>query len=176
MIGDGDLLRMMRAAMPVLTGVIFLSAVSQIFCRTSEAVGLGEKEVITEADRASTNATSNATSSASGAVRIHAAFTIKEIVSNSVPVREYLTRDGTVFAMAWKGRNHPDFATLLGSYYAEFQEISARHDSGPRVRGGRRALKGAHLTIERFGHMGALKGRAIIPSLMPAGVKVSEIR
>jgi hypothetical protein len=110
------------------------------------------------------------------AVRVHAAFSVKEIVSNSVPVREYLNRDGTVFGMAWKGRNHPDFASILGTYYAEYQELNARHDSGPRMRGGRRNLQGSHLIVEKFGHMGALKGRAYIPALIPAGVSTNEIK
>lgn len=157
---------MKRFARLAFVGVISLISISQVFCPVSRA-GLGDKESLSDADRTASNVS---------AVRTHSAFSIKEIVSNSVQVREYLNRDGVVFGMAWKGRNHPDFSSLLGSYYTEYEELNARRETGPRMRGGRRSLQGAHLVIEKFGHMGALKGRAFIPSLIPAGVNTNEIK
>jgi len=141
----------------------------------ARAAALGEKE--TAMDPSSGSSGSPGSSMTAGTIRIQTPYTVKDTVSNSIPVREYLTRDGTVFGLAWKGRNHPDFAAILGSFYSEYQDLNSHRDSsGLRVRGGRRTLQGAHLILEKFGHMGALKGRAIIPSLMPAGVQFNDIK
>ena len=35
-------------------------------------------------------------------------------------VREYVSPDGKVFGVAWRGAFLPDFQQILGSYYGEF--------------------------------------------------------
>lgn len=159
---------MKRLAAPVLAGIMIFTIGSQVLCRDAIAA-LGEKEASIEADRQTLSATM-------GAVTVQPKYTVREINSGSVAVREYLTKDGTVFGVAWKGRSHPDLSSLLGSYYSEYQEMASRRDSKARGRGGRKTVQGAHVVVEKFGHMRALRGRAYVPSLLPAGVNPNEIK
>jgi hypothetical protein len=161
---------MKRFAPLATAGMILFASSSQVFCHLAFAA-LGEKETLSPADQAAFTAQD-------ASIHVHSLYSVKNLTSNAVAVREYINRDGTVFGLAWKGRNHPDFSALLGGFYSEYQELNARHEStqGVRARGGRRTMQGAHLVVEKFGHMGALKGRAFIPGLMPAGVGANEIK
>jgi hypothetical protein len=55
-------------------------------------------------------------------------------------LREYASRDGVVFAIAWKGLKDSELGPLLGSYAAEYERAdqhaidSARGGGGSRVR------------------------------------------
>lgn len=121
-----------------------------------------------------------------GAVRSHArppgstsSYTIKEIPSDSATIREYLNADGIIFAVAWKGRAHPELSALLGSFYDDFksQNRSANRRRGRnRVRGNRKVVHGSRVVVERYGRMRALAGRAYVPALLPRGMKPDEIR
>jgi len=96
-------------------------------------------------------------------------YTIQEITTSELVVREYVSRD-LVFAVAWRGRRPPNLVSLLGSYFQEYQEAAAAVASnGPRMRGMTR-IQGARVVVETGGHPGDIRGRAYIPSLLPSGV------
>ena len=101
-------------------------------------------------------------------------YTIQEVSSDAVAVREYISSEGIVFAVAWQGLIHPDLTPLLGSYAAEY-EISLRQ-TPPKP--GRRHLqvKTNNVIVEKWGHMRNLQGRAYIPALLPPGVSIDEIQ
>lgn len=150
--------------------LVFMVGGSQLLCLGASA-GLGEKETFDTTDA------QTETVAAGVGLHVHAGYSVKVIVSNSTKVKEYLSGDGTVFGLTWKGRNHPDFSALLGTYFSEYQELNTQHATGVRrIRGGRRSLKGAHLVIEKSGHMGAIRGRAYIASLFPTGVTANDIK
>lgn len=101
-------------------------------------------------------------------------YTIQEMASEGSTIREFVTPDGVVFAVAWKGMVHPDLKTLLGGYAEEYE--CARQQL-PRKHGQKRArVKGDHVIVETWGHSRNLQGRAYLPSLVPAGVNPDEIR
>jgi hypothetical protein len=101
-------------------------------------------------------------------------YTVQEIRSDSVIVREYIAPTGVVFAIAWNGLIHPDLTPLLGSYDDEYQ-TALRHT--PREPGRRRLhIQTNQIVVEKWGHMRNLQGRAYIPALIPPGVNVDEIK
>ncbi|HJV67188.1 MAG TPA: DUF2844 domain-containing protein [Geomonas sp.] len=100
-------------------------------------------------------------------------YTVQEVVSDSVTVREFLNSDGVVFAVAWQGLVQPDLTTLLGSYTQEYQ--SAKQQT-PRRRGHKQSrVKSGNVVVETWGHMRNLQGRAYLPALVPSGVNLEDI-
>jgi hypothetical protein len=102
------------------------------------------------------------------------AYTVQEISSDSVAVREYISSSGMVFGIAWNGLTHPDLTLLLGSYAGEYQKSLRQSPHKP----GRRfsKIKTDQIVVEKWGHMRNLHGRAYVPSLIPPGVNVDEIK
>jgi hypothetical protein len=103
-------------------------------------------------------------------------YNIHEIQTPSgVVVREYVSRSGNVFGVAWQGRSHPDLHQVLGAYYDQYvQAVQAqraqRHAHGPVL------IEQPGLVVQMGGHMGALTGRAYIPQGLPVGMRREEIR
>jgi hypothetical protein len=128
---------------------------------------LGGKADSVEADRKALSAARRATVARAG-------YTVEEVDTGAVRVREYVSPSGVVFAVAWNGLAHPDLDTLLGSYAAAWREADRQV---PRTPGRRsRAVRTPRLVVERWGHMRDWQGRAYDPALLPAGVSVDEIR
>jgi hypothetical protein len=101
-------------------------------------------------------------------------YSVQELSYDSTTVREYLSPAGVVFAIAWDGFLHPDLSQLLGSYASEYD--SARQRT-PRHHGRKRArIATGNVVVEKWGHMRALRGRAYLPSAIPSGVTIDEIK
>jgi hypothetical protein len=100
---------------------------------------------------------------------------VQEIVSdNDMHVREFLTEQGIVFAVSWEGPVMPDLHQLLGARFAEYaQALSTQQRLGLH-----RAVRVAtsDLVVESEGHLRAYVGRAYLPSLIPAGVSLGDLR
>jgi hypothetical protein len=100
-------------------------------------------------------------------------YTVQEMRTDAIVLREYITSTGVVFAVAWNGLIHPDLKRLLGSYFKEY-ESSLR--GTPREAGRRqRRIASRSVVVEMWGHMRALQGRAYVPTLIPPDVSVDEI-
>jgi len=100
-------------------------------------------------------------------------FTVEQVsTSSGTVVNEYVSPAGTVFAVSWRGPRPPDLSQPLGSYFAEYQAAAAQ------VRPQRRPLKvtTGTVVVEAAGHMRDLRGRAYVPSLIPAGVTADDIQ
>ena len=92
----------------------------------------------------------------------------------AINVREYISMQGKVFAVAWDGPNLPDLTQLLGEYFPAFRAAMAKRRShGIR---GPVALQQDDFVIESNGHMRAYFGRAYVPSLVPPQVSFEEIQ
>jgi hypothetical protein len=128
---------------------------------------LGESAESVDSDKSAIEATGLS-------IEFHDGYTVRVLRSDAVTVREYLTPSGTVFAIAWNGQIHPDQTPLLGVYAGEYR--TARQQT-PREPGRRRLqVRTNQITVEKWGHMRNLQGRAYIPALIPPGVKVDEIK
>jgi hypothetical protein len=100
-------------------------------------------------------------------------YDMEEITGASgVRVREFLNRNGIVFAVTWSGPVVPDLRTLLGSSFESYaKEVAALKQPGLH-----RSLRIAtpELVVESGGHMRAYSGRAYLPLLIPAGVSTAD--
>ena len=87
---------------------------------------------------------------------------------------EGLDGTGRVFAVTWKGLNHPDLSKILGNYYSEYMD---HHQETMRTKG----IKISHLVtpkmvLQKGGHMRDVHGKAYVPDLLPEGVKPEELQ
>jgi hypothetical protein len=101
-------------------------------------------------------------------------FTVHEINSKGHLVQEFVSPDGIVFAVTWKGVSQPDLSVLFGTYFNEYRNASTRQKR-PKGRVPI-VLETSNIVVERFGHMRDVRGRAYVPDLLPEGVTPEEIR
>lgn len=101
-------------------------------------------------------------------------YDIQEIDADSgVRVREYLNRDGSVFAVSWAGPVMPDLQRLLGTHFAAYATALAALDHPGLHRSVR--VASSDLVVESGGHLRAYAGHAYLPALIPAGVSPGEL-
>jgi Protein of unknown function (DUF2844) len=106
---------------------------------------------------------------------VHEGYSVHELNSAGMKLREYASADGVVFCITYKGVTQPDLQAMMGSYFDEFKSASEKATKQP----GRRnyvSLEADHVKVERFGHARALKGRICATDRLPQGVNFDEIR
>jgi hypothetical protein len=102
-------------------------------------------------------------------------YDIGEIdAAGNLRVREFVGRDGTVFAVSWSGSVPPNLQRLLGRSFSAYAAVLA----GMSHPGLRRSVRVAlpELVVESGGHLRAYSGRAYLPALIPAGVPLADLR
>jgi hypothetical protein len=87
-------------------------------------------------------------------------------------VREFVSLQGQVFAVSWKGPFKPDLRQLMGDYFDRYVQAT------PASRGGHGASRVAQadLVVQSMGHMRAFSGHAFVPGMLPAGVAESDLQ
>lgn len=86
-------------------------------------------------------------------------------------VRQYLDRNGQVFALTWRSQGPADMAALLGRYYPTYRKLGAT-----RVDLHHAVLHSPGLVVEVGGVARTFTGRAFLPGALPAGVTSARIR
>jgi hypothetical protein len=109
-----------------------------------------------------------------GSKTVRNGYTVQELGSDSVTLREYVAPNGIIFAIAWNGLIHPDLPPLLGSYAGEYQTALRHTQRKPGSR--HRKIETDQVVVEKWGHMRNLQGRAYVPALIPPGVSIDEIK
>jgi len=105
----------------------------------------------------------------------HVLYRVEECTTAAgLQVREYLGRDGRVFAVGWNGPVAPDMQSLLGAYFVDYAAALAALRSPGLQRAIRLTLPGA--VVETAGHLRAYSGRAYLPAGLPAGVALGDLR
>lgn len=103
-------------------------------------------------------------------------YSIETITVGGMTIKEYVSSDGIVFAVTWRGTGAPDLPLLFGSYFDEYRDgLTALQSRKPRMRKPL-VLKTAHLVVERAGHARSMWGRAFIPALLPATISPENIQ
>jgi uncharacterized protein DUF2844 len=103
-------------------------------------------------------------------------YTIHEMQSASgTTVREYVSSNGVVFAVAWQGPWLPDLRQMLGAYFDDYQRALQSTPNRRRARGSLK-VELPDLTVQMSGHPRAFSGRAYVPRLMPLRVQAETIR
>jgi Protein of unknown function (DUF2844) len=103
-------------------------------------------------------------------------YSVDTITVAGMQIKEYVSPDGIVFAVVWKGTGMPDLPLLLGEFFDDYQAgVSAARRRAPRARQPFR-MKSERLVVERAGHSRSLWGRAYLPAHIPAGVKPEDIQ
>lgn len=115
---------------------------------------------------------------ATRAVQSKEKYSVHEITTPyGTVVREYVSPDGKVFGVAWRGPFLPNFQQLLGDYYPVFAQ-GARDAKATqrRSRNAPLAVEQPGLVMHSGGHTRAYVGQAYDPGMMPQGVDAQEIR
>lgn len=94
-------------------------------------------------------------------------------LATGAQVREYVSGNGIVFALAWDGPVLPDLKALLGRYFDAMVAESARK---PKAGRSHLALNRPEVVINSGGHMRAFEGSAWIPAEFPAGFTAADVR
>jgi hypothetical protein len=137
-----------------------------VLCVTTVCAGLGGNSDSIIADSIEMQGGVHAYSSAQ--------FEIQEIIAaTGTRVREFVNRDGLVFAVAWSGPAEPDLQLLLGAHFAQYHQARMAQTPPGLHRDLRLALP--DLVIESGGHLRAYRGRAYLPTRVPAGVSTAGL-
>ncbi len=104
-----------------------------------------------------------------------AGFSAQEVqFENGTTVTEFLSPNGTVFAIRWAGPVLPDLSYFLGKSFNAFkQETDRVRKAGSH--GSPVNMKLDSLVVNSSGRMKSFVGHAYVPSLVPPGVNIKEI-
>jgi Protein of unknown function (DUF2844) len=103
-------------------------------------------------------------------------FSIDTITVAGMEIKEYVSPDGVVFVVVWRGTGMPDLQLLLGEYYEEYREgLQTAKNRRPRIKEPFR-MKSDRLVVERAGHSRSLWGRAYLPIHLPPGIRPEDIQ
>jgi hypothetical protein len=146
---------------------VLLSACLCVCMPMAAHAALGGNAATVQADAAAMRGTARTTSMLS--------YDIRDISTDSAErIREFVSRNGTVFAVTWTGPVLPDLKTLLGDHFSAYAAALASISQ----RGQRRYVRVStgNLVVESSGHMRAFIGRAYLTALLPVGVSAADLR
>jgi hypothetical protein len=114
-------------------------------------------------------------------VRLQAVATSAPVATHEITladgssIRQFVTPDGIVFAVAWSTRFKPDLNALLGVHAATYAQAASDAMKAAGIR--RHAeLRRGDLVVQSTAHLNAHVGRAWLQSLVPAGARLDALR
>ena len=126
---------------------------------------LGGDATSVEADRASLK----------GATRVTPGveYSVHEIQTPSgMVINEYVSSQGKVFAVTWRGPGLPDLPQLLGGYSAELaQAVTHPHYNHHHLN-----IEAPNVVMQSGGHLRTRYGRAWVPALLPENFSLKDVR
>jgi hypothetical protein len=158
----------MRILHSFCSSVLAAAIAVLVFLGSPAFAALGDNVASVQADQASMRGSLRVTQTQSAAIH--------EIAGEQgTVVREFVSPQGTVFAVAWEGQFIPDLQQLLGKH---FEEYSAAVKAQKAAYVGRRPLNVQipRLVVQMSGHMRAYSGRAFLPGMLPQGFAADSIR
>lgn len=161
-------MKMLRErAARLVTPRIFIAALIVVAFSVPAMAALGGDVSSVQADLEHMKASLN--------IRQNETYTVHEIKApGGTAVSEYVSSQGRVFAVAWRGPFLPEMQQILGAY---FQQFSTALQSQKRVYGHHVLnIQQPGLVVQSGGHMRAYFGRAYVPEMLPATVKAEDIK
>ena len=140
------------------------------YCVTSAHATLGGDSASVESDRINMKAGVIARKS----LAMTGGYTVHETtLPSGTLVRQYVSSNGIVFAVAWNGPFMPDLRQLLGIHFDTMVASQARQSNA-----GHRTFSQheADLVIESGGHQRSFAGRAYLKSAIPPNMTEDEIQ
>jgi hypothetical protein len=92
--------------------------------------------------------------------------------ASGTSVREYVSREGTVFAVSWGGPSHPNLQQLLGNSYAAYQAAARVNRRGHHIV----SINTPDLIASVLRLQRTSSGQIYVPGLVPPGVAVASLR
>jgi hypothetical protein len=103
-----------------------------------------------------------------------AGYTVSTItLPTSTVVNEYISAEGKVFAVTWKGPSTPDLQQTLGTYFSAFQAAGAAPHGANHHQ---LSVQQSDFVMQTGGHMRAWRGIAYVPSLLPPNFSLDDIK
>jgi hypothetical protein len=106
-------------------------------------------------------------------VEARAGYSLHQItLQDGSTVKEFVSPSGTVFGVSWRSHVMPNLSQLLGNYLSDLQQ------GQPTQRIPRRGItiQGKDFYFTNFGRMMSFRGRAYVPSLIPANVSAAAVQ
>lgn len=147
---------------------VFFAAIVLFVCEGTATASLGGDVNSVQADQARLKATIQ--------VQDAHGYSVHEMQPpGGTSVKEYVSSDGRVFAVSWRGPFVPDMRQILGSYFQQYS-TAVQNEKAKQI--GRRPLniQQPGLVVQSGGHMRGYFGRAYIPGMLPVGVTPDEIK
>lgn len=127
---------------------------------------LGEPEASVQSDVAELRASIKA-------ITPRAGFRVHEIqMASGTSLREFVSLDGNVFAVAWNGPFVPNLRQALGRYFESFVAgATLNHGDHKHIQ-----VQQPDLVVQARGHMRAFYGRAYLPLALPSGFNLGDLQ
>ena len=87
-------------------------------------------------------------------------------------VNEFVSPAGVVFGISWQGHSMPNLSQVLGSHLADLQQGQRTHVVPRRAV----TIQGDDFVFSSVGHGRSFRGRAYVPSLVPANLKAEVVQ
>ena len=127
---------------------------------------LGEPESSVQSDIEQLQASIKASTERTG-------FRVHEIqMPAGTSVREFVSLDGKVFAVAWNGPYMPNLRQVLGRYFASYVSGAKLNQTDHR----HVQIQQPDLVVQARGHMRAYSGRAYLPGALPGGFNLGDLQ
>jgi hypothetical protein len=145
-----------------LCSLILMAALNPGVARAA----LGEPEASVQTDVAQLQASIKA-SADRGSFRVH------EIqLPSGTLLREFVSLDGNVFAVAWNGPYMPNLRQALGRYFDNYVAAAKlNHQDHKHLQ-----INQPDLVVQARGHMRAFSGRAYLPTALPSGFNLGDLQ
>jgi hypothetical protein len=145
-----------------LCGALLIAAAGPGIARAA----LGEPEASVPTDVAQLQGSIKA-STDRGTFRIHEI----QMPSGTV-LREFVSLDGIVFAVAWNGPYMPNLRQALGRYFDSYVAAAKlNHMDRKHLQ-----INQPDLVVQAAGHMRAFSGRAYLPAALPSGFNLGDLQ
>jgi Protein of unknown function (DUF2844) len=99
-------------------------------------------------------------------------YSVHQIQRNDgVVLKEFVSPEGKVFGISWRGPTMPNLPQLLGGYFPAFNQANqSTHRRGPL------SIHAGPLVVETGGHPRAFRVRAYVANLLPSGISQDVVQ